>query len=86
MRGKRLDERFRMADTRRKRPAQRRAVAVRELMAGPLGFEAIVGRGDLLSGAGSCAGNDAWRIARMNARCLPRCLYRARPCQGQCCR
>jgi len=37
-------ERFHMADIRRKRPSERRAVAVGELLAGAVGFAAIIGR------------------------------------------
>jgi cyclic pyranopterin monophosphate synthase len=37
-------EHFHMADVRRKRPTERRAVAVGELLAGPIGFAAIIDR------------------------------------------
>jgi len=78
---------FHMADVRRKRPTPRRAVAVGELRAGPVGFAALAGRtlpkGDALAMAevaGLQGAKQAWQLMPLchplsleyvDVRCVP---------------
>ena len=70
--------RFHMADIRRKRPSERRAVAVGELIAGPVGFAAIVERtlpkGDAIAMAEIAGMQGAKQAATLMPLCHPLAL------------
>lgn len=70
-----LASRFRMADVRRKRPTPRRAVAVGELRAGPVGFAALAGKtlpkGDALAMAEVAGMQGAKNAAQLMPLCHP---------------
>ena len=66
---------FHMADVRRKRPSERRAVAVGELRAGPVGFAALAGKtlpkGDALAMAEVAGLQSAKNAAQLMPLCHP---------------
>ncbi|HQW59806.1 MAG TPA: bifunctional molybdenum cofactor biosynthesis protein MoaC/MoaB [Thermomonas sp.] len=66
---------FHMADVRRKRPSERRAVAVGELRAGPVGFAALAGKtlpkGDALAMAEVAGLQGAKNAAQLMPLCHP---------------
>ena len=66
---------FHMADVRRKRPSERRAVAVGELRAGPVGFAALAGKtlpkGDALTMAEVAGLQGAKNAAQLMPLCHP---------------
>lgn len=70
--------RFRMADIRRKHPSERRAAAVGELSAGPIGFAAIVERtlpkGDAIAMAEIAGIQGAKQAATLMPLCHPLAL------------
>ncbi len=69
------NEHFHMADIRRKRPSERRAVAVGELHAGEIGFAAITGRtlpkGDAMAMAEIAGVQGAKQASAMMPLCHP---------------